>query len=275
MSGERILVSADAFGQFRVRELSERDFALASSTPTALLSPKCHIVLFYEPVSVDPALIELWQRISADVAGPVIAAVNTSARSEVMEAFMNVGADLDNPLNPFSSFGVPSILVYRSRWPQAFYNGQLSYDAIKKWIIVLACKPGYREPYSLYHGVSSVNYDPNYVRDPRIQDFPYPTSSRDFTALLGENPRDDTVYVDQQIVDQPVVTAQLENTVVTQESTVQEMPSDTIITEEKPVEEPVVVTTETAPVATTTTQNVVAPAITVRRRGCRDVGFNV
>jgi hypothetical protein len=275
MSGERIIVSADAFGQFRVRELSERDFALSSSTPIALLSPKCHIVLFYEPVSVDPALIELWQRISADVAGPVIAAVNTSARTEVMEAFMNVGADLDNPLNQFSGFGNPTILVYRSRWPQAFYNGQLSYDAIKKWIIVLACKPGYREPYSLYHGISSVNYDPNYVRDPRIQNFPYPTSSRDFTALLGENPRDDTIYVDQQIVDQPaVIVAEPQTTVTTQEE-VQEVPPETTVVEEQIVEEPVV-TTESSPVATvTTTQNITAPAITVRRRGCRDVGFNV
>lgn len=105
MSGERIVTSADAFGQFRVRELAERDFNLASATPISLVSPKCHIVLFYEPFSTDPELISLWQRIAADVAGPVIAAVNTSARTEVMEAFMTVGADLDNPLNPFSGFG--------------------------------------------------------------------------------------------------------------------------------------------------------------------------
>lgn len=267
MSGERILTYSDAFGQFRVRELAERDFALGSSTPIALMSPKCHIVLFYEPTSVDPELINLWQRIASDVAGPVIAAVNTSARTEVMEAFMNVSADLDNPLNQFSGFSPPTIIVYRSRWPQAFYNGQLSYDAIKKWIIVLACKPGYREPYSLYHGISSVEYDPNYVRDPRIQDFPYPTSSRDFTALLGENPRDDTVYVTQEeqqevVVEPEVVTLEPETTVVTQE---------TVNTEITPVE---TTTIEEAPVVISTTQ-AVPPTVQIRPRGCRDVGFNV
>lgn len=248
MSGERIITPADAFGQFRVKELSERDFSLQSATPTALLSPKCHVVLFYEPYSTDPELINLWQRIASDVAGPVIGAVNTSARTEVMEAFMNVGADLDNPLNPYSGFGVPSIIVYRSRWPQAFYNGQLSYDAIKKWIMVLACKPGYREPFSLYHGVSSVEVD-EYVRDPRIQDFPYPTSSRDFTALTGENPRDDTVYVEQEEVPLAV---------------------EEIVPEEIPVAEVPVVVKTPAPAV-----SVVAPIIQPVKKGCRDVGFNV
>lgn len=258
MSGERIVTSADAFGQFRVKELAERDFSLSSATPTALVSTKCHIVLFYEPYSTDPELINIWQRIAADVAGPVIAGVNTSARTEVMEAFMNVAADLDNPLNPFTSFGPPTIIVYRNRWPQAFYNGQLSYDAIKKWIMVLACKPGYREPYSLYNGVSSVEVD-EYVQDPRIQDFAYPTSSRDFTALVGENPREDTVYVD-------------ESTVVTNDQVT--------IEPQEIVDEVVEIQVEEA--IETTKVDIEQPAIIVKppimkpiRRGCQDVGFNV
>ncbi len=272
MSGERILTSADAFGQFRVKELAERDFSLGSASPTALVSPKCHVVLFYEPYSTDPEMINIWQRIASDVAGPVIAAVNTSSRSEVMSAFMDVGADLDNPLNPFSGFGPTTIIVYRSRWPQAFYNGQLSYDAIKKWIMVLACKPGYREPYSLYHGVQSVQVD-EYVRDPRIQDFPYPTSSRDFTALLGENPRDDTIYVDQELPT-VVTTEQTEVQVIPEETVVEELPVQTV-EETTTVEHHEIV--EEAPVVV---QQTIEPAPvvvhrTIARRGCRDVGFNV
>ena len=188
MNAARLSVNADLFGQFKVKELSEGDFWLGSATPTSLKSAKPHIVLFYEPMSVDPDLIDIWQSLAQSIAGPVIAAVNVSARGEVMDAFQAVGADVDNPLYDFTGFGYPTIIVYRSRWPQAYYNGELSFDAIKKWILVLATKPGYKERTSLYHGVRSVIPD-EYVSDVRIQNFPYPTSSRDFTADIGENPR--------------------------------------------------------------------------------------
>lgn len=189
MSGESIAISPDMFGRFHVKEMHESDFWLGSATPTALKDPKCHIILFYEPVSTDPALLQIWKLLAQSVAGPVIGAVNTSARAEIMEAFASVAADLDNPLNDFSGFGVPTIIVYRSRWPQAYYNGELSYDAIKKWILVLACKPGYKEKFSEFHGVGAVQPDV-YVDDSRIGNYPYPTSSRDFTALTGEEPRE-------------------------------------------------------------------------------------
>lgn len=185
MSGQQIAVSADAFGQFRVKEMKEGDMWLGSATPTAIKSQKCHIILFYEPVTTDPALISIWNALAQDIAGPVIAGVNTSARGEIMDAFLSVEADLDNPLNWASGFGVPTILVYRNRWPQAFYNGELSYDAIKKWILILACKPGYREHSSLFHGVRAVEPDV-FVSEQRIENFPYPTSSRDFTSMTGE-----------------------------------------------------------------------------------------
>lgn len=201
MSGQYIAVSPDAFGQFRVKELNESDFWLASATPTALKSGKCHIILFYEPTSVDPELINIWNRLAQTIAGPVIAAVNTSARGEIMDAFMAVGSDVDNPLYDFTGFGVPTIIVYRNRWPQAFYNGELSYDAIKKWISVLACKPGYKERTSLFSGVAAVEPDV-YVPESRIENFAYPTSSRDFTAQLGDNPRGSYQPQDQQQFDQ-------------------------------------------------------------------------
>jgi hypothetical protein len=188
MSGQTIVASPDSFGQFRVKEMSESEFWLGSATPTSIKSNKCHIILFYEPTSTSADLINIWSLLAQTIGGPVIAAVNTSARGEIMDAFANVEADLDNPLNAFSGFGIPTIMVYRNRWPQAFYNGELSYDAIKKWILVLACKPGYKEPQSYFHGVRAVNPD-DWVEEPRIENFPYPTSSRDFTAQLGEGSR--------------------------------------------------------------------------------------
>lgn len=196
MSGQGIVISPDAFGQFKVKEMNESDFWLGSATPISLKSPKCHIILFYEPTSVDPGLITAWNLLAQTIAGPVIAAVNTSARGEIMDAFLAVESDIDNPLNDFTGFGVPTIMVYRNRWPQAFYNGELSYDALKKWILVLACKPGYKERQSRFHGIRAVVPD-EYIDDPRIENFPYPTSSRDFTAFTGESTRGgDGQYVD-------------------------------------------------------------------------------
>lgn len=197
MSGEPILASPDAFGQFRVKEMREDDFWLGASTPTSLKSPKCHILLFYEPTSTDRDLLTIWSMLAQTVAGPVIGAVNTSARGEIMDAFMSVSADPDNPLNDFSGFGIPTILVYRNRWPQAFYNGELSYDAIKKWILVLACKPGYKERSLLFNGVAAVLPD-KYVKEPRIENFPYPTSSVDFTATTGQGPSGNPSYGEEE-----------------------------------------------------------------------------
>jgi hypothetical protein len=186
MSGQRIAINADSFGQFRVKEMSESDWFLGSATSIAIKSQKPHIILFYEPSSVDPDLIDIFNDLARTIAGAVIASVNTSARGEIMDAFLSTSMDLDNPLYDFSGFGVPTILVYRNRWPQAFYNGEWSYNAIKKWITTLACKVGYRERTSLWHGVRAVEGGDAIVGDPRIQNYPYPTSSKDYTSSTGE-----------------------------------------------------------------------------------------
>lgn len=217
MSGQRINISADSFGQFRVKELSESEFFLGSATPTALKSGKCHIILFYEPSSVDPDLIDIWSDLARTLAGPVIAAVNTSARGEIMDAFMAVEADIDNPLNEFTGFGVPTILVYRNRWPQAFYNGELSYDAIKKWILTLACRPGYKERESLWSGVRRVEDPATIVQEPRIANYPYPTSSREYTSTTGEVPIE--ASAEEPVELEPVEESQISETSTTESAT--------------------------------------------------------
>lgn len=201
MSGEQIVALPDLFGQFKVVEMSVSHFWIGNNpltqqpyaTPTALRVTKCVIILFYEPISTDPEMIDIWNQIAQDVAGPTIAAVNTSSKTEIMNAFFETGNNPDHPLNNFSIQGTPTILVYRSGWPQAFYNGELSYDAIKKWILILACKPGYREPDSTFIGTRAIASD-IYLEDTRIENYPYPTSSRDFTASIGETPRGAVEY---------------------------------------------------------------------------------
>ena len=194
MSGQEIFAPVDAFQQFNVKELGDSDFWVGNNplsgkpfaTPTALRSTKCHIILFYAPISLDPLMKDIWSRLKQDIAGPEIAAVNVSARTELMDAFFRTAQDPDHPLNDFTISGTPTILVYRNGWPQAFYNGELSYDALKKWIIVLACKSGYKEPDSTFRGVASVNPD-FAVKEVRTENYPYPTSSRSFTSQTGEN----------------------------------------------------------------------------------------
>jgi len=201
MSGQQIVALPDVFGQFKVVELNSSDFWIGNNpmtqkpyaTPTALRITKCVIILFYEPISTEPEMIDIWNQLAQDVAGPVIAAVNTSARTEIMNAFYETSRNPDHILNNFSIEGTPTIIVYRMGWPQAYYNGELSYDALKKWIMILACKPGYREPDSTFIGTKAIASDV-YLQDTRVENFPWPTSSRDFTSTIGETTRGGTIY---------------------------------------------------------------------------------
>lgn len=145
MSAPTIYVPRDAFGQFKVKELSDNDFALQSDFPTTLLSREMHVILFYDPDGIEPEILSLWDDVARRVAGPVIAGVNMSSRREVMKAFLDTQSDFDNAFNAYTGFQSPTILVYRKRQPQAFYNGELSLDALVGWISSLAWKPGYRE----------------------------------------------------------------------------------------------------------------------------------
>jgi hypothetical protein len=150
-----------------------------------LKNPKCHILLFYEPSSTDPGIIDIWNSIARSVAGPVIGAVNVSARAEIMDAFLSVSMDPDNPLNNYAINGVPTVLVFRNRFPQAFYNGPWSYNSLKKWIFTLACRPGYREANQFYSGVNAIDEDIT-GKDFRERGFAYPNQSSEYSDLIGE-----------------------------------------------------------------------------------------
>lgn len=250
----RVYTSRDAFGRIGVKELTDNDWWLGSATPTSLKSERPHVILFYQMErNTDPdnePLFLIWRELARTIAGPVIASVNASERDAIMNAFASVAADLDNPLHDFTGFGFPTIIVYRNRWPQAYYNGELSYDAIKKWILVLAMTPGYTERRSLFHGVSAVEPD-FYAEDTRVEDYPYPTSSRDFTAFTGENPRGgDSAVVQPGFEDeggeQTTTTTIVEPAPAeeVQETVVEDVPveeTEEVIYEEAPSEEEIIV----------------------------------
>ena len=173
------------FPYLRVKELNSNDFYIGSRTPTMLKDPNPTVILFYSPNNQESLeLAPIWARLAERVAGVTMAAVNVLQNETLMKEFQATNNNLDHPLAPYAISGVPTILVYRDGWPQAYYNGEKSEEAILQWIFVLAVKVGYKEPDTRYTGISPIQ-STNVVKDRREGDFIFPTSSRDFTSGIG------------------------------------------------------------------------------------------
>jgi hypothetical protein len=145
----------DFFTVVKVKELQPDDFYLGSDTPTKLKNRDATIVLFYVPD--DPTseeLKDIWAALGNELAGMSFAAVNGSRQTAVMKAFVETGSDPDHPLFPFKVAGFPTIMVFRDGWPQAFYNGERSYDDLLAYAMELAWKVGYYEPNNSFVGVA-------------------------------------------------------------------------------------------------------------------------
>lgn len=139
----------------KVKELQPRDYYLGSRTPTMLKSRAVTMIFFYLPS--DPTsqeLRDIWSQLASNIAGIDYVAVNGSEQKEIMKAYVETGNDVEHPLFPFDVTGFPTIMVYRQGWPQAFYNGDRTYDALLAYSLELAAKPGYYEPVNDYEGVA-------------------------------------------------------------------------------------------------------------------------
>lgn len=145
----------DFFIITKVKELQPEDFYLGSDTPTKLKDRSTNIVLFYvrdDPTSEE--LKDIWAALGQELAGISFGAVNVSRQVEIMKAFVEVGGNPDHPCFPFKVAGVPTIMVFRDGWPQAYYNGEKSYDDLLAYALELAWKVGYYEPNNTYVGVA-------------------------------------------------------------------------------------------------------------------------
>jgi hypothetical protein len=140
------------FKTIKIRELQAGDFYLGSETPTMTKNRDTTIIVFY---ALDPAsgvsddlseLKDMLASLAYAIAGVSFAVVNSSTQSEIMKAFFETGQDPDHPLYPFRVISFPTILVYRKGWPQAFYNGEINYDALQDYVLNTAWRPGYYEP---------------------------------------------------------------------------------------------------------------------------------
>ncbi len=193
----------DLFQTFRVRELDNEDFYLNSAERIALNSTGCSGILFYMPRNpTSRALRTIWNRLSEDLSGVNFYAVNASRRGRIMEAFQKVASDEEHPLHLYQLRGFPTILVYREgsepgiSWPQAFYNGELSYEALLNYFITLACLSGHREFPALREGVI-VDEDIIVVDSRAIVD--EPVSSLEFSSRVTEDAffREETRFEDE------------------------------------------------------------------------------
>ena len=174
----------DLFATYRVRELDNEDFYLNSAERIALRASGCSGLLFYMPRNpTSRAMRNIWNRLSEDLAGVNFFAVNASRRGRIMEAFQKVASDEEHPFHLYQLRGFPTILVYREgsepgiSWPQAFYNSDLSYEALLNYFLTLACTSGYREFPVLKEGVivdeDIIVTDPRGVVDEPISSFEF------------------------------------------------------------------------------------------------------
>lgn len=139
----------------KVKELQPNDYYLGSRTPTALKSTSVTIIFFYLPSDkTSQELRDIIAVLAASVAGIDYVAVNGAEEKEILKAYVETGNDVDHPLFPFAVTGFPTIMVYRKGWPQAYYNGDRTYDALLAYSLELAAKPGYYEPVNDYEGVA-------------------------------------------------------------------------------------------------------------------------
>lgn len=178
-----------SFSSDTVKKLGADDFDLDSRELITLKYDDCILVLFYSENIESHQLANLWAMAAQQIAGPVFAAINLVAEKKVAAAFTRLKSDGSNPLHPFGLRQIPSIFVYRKKWPVAVYNGARTLGAIIDYSLNLACNSGYYEPEQLGGGYSvdpGQNLGmPGYKPYIASQGQPLRTVSTQFTA---ENP---------------------------------------------------------------------------------------
>lgn len=112
----------------------------------------CTIILFHNSNLESNKLLKIIAE-AASVSTVKFGSVNLNSQRGISTAFTNI-----SPESPFGSFRlqqIPFILVYRSGYPQAYYNGERSSSAIANYATTIACKPLYKEEMQKYGGVET------------------------------------------------------------------------------------------------------------------------
>lgn len=165
-----------SFSSETVKRLTAADFNLGSKELITLKYDDCLLVLFHVENTESYQLANVWALAAQQVAGPVFAAINLLSERKVAEAFTRLKSDGSNPLHWASLRQYPFILVYRSGWPVAIYNGAREVQAIIDYALTLACQAGYYEPLQVGGSMQA---------EGRIEMGPYDI----YTNLSGQPPR--------------------------------------------------------------------------------------
>jgi hypothetical protein len=184
-----ILPAQNSFFQETVKTLKEEDFSLGAKELICLKYSNCILVLFYNNNRESSHLIKIWADVAAQVAGPVFAACNLFTEKRVAEAFVELNGLPNHPLYWAKMQQTPFILSYRGGWPQAFYNGVRTVEALGDYSLSLACRADYTEHNQLGYGQQAENREETSIYT-KYQNPPRKTST-DFTGtgnVRGYNP---------------------------------------------------------------------------------------
>lgn len=128
----------------KIRILKETDFALESKEKVVLQYDDVILVFFDDRSGLADAMRPVFIQAGELAAGPNYAICDVTIQDRVASVFTDIKAAPNNPFNwcgqPF-----PFILVYRSGWPQAFYNGDLDPELLRRYSMELAGQPTYQE----------------------------------------------------------------------------------------------------------------------------------
>lgn len=147
------LQTTPVFFKTNVVPLGDMDFLVNSDVKLKMAWDNCTLVLFYDASDASRSLAEIWSTTAQEVSGPKFGAVNLMSEQRVSDALIQLKMSPDHPFSWIGSATAPFIVTYRNGWPQAFYNGNLTTEAIKNYSLQLACQPGYKE--YTYSGASS------------------------------------------------------------------------------------------------------------------------
>ena len=128
-----------------VRRLTSSDFETEKRELITLKNQDCILVLFYVENPESYELAKIWAAAAQQVAGPTFAAINMMTEKSVATAFTRLKSDGSNPLHWAALKQYPFIMVYRSGWPVAVYNGPREVQALIDYSLTLACQAGYYE----------------------------------------------------------------------------------------------------------------------------------
>lgn len=181
------MLKVTLFDNAVVKNLTDEDFLIGTMNAICLREPDSVIVLFYDNNLESKRLVKVFAEVAkATVVGPLMAGCCIPFTPKLFKSMNELQKDINSPLADFAIRGLPTIMVYRERWPVAVYAGQRDVQSLVDYRNFLANRPTYREPTNRTYG-TSVKSDGNNEEeedddDSRYRRFKAIKSSRDFRS---------------------------------------------------------------------------------------------